>query len=80
MNIADIDDDGDPLGSDCEVKDDEFDDYEITKPNRKGSHHSEYKCVASNTVVETEYLNGVLWEKDIDIPPPEDKSCLGESQ
>jgi len=66
----DIGDDGDPLGSDCEVEDDKFDDGEITRPNRKGSHHSEYKRIASNTVCETEDLNGFLWEKDIDIPPP----------
>eukprot|EP00957_Ditylum_brightwellii_P052718 3996368-Ditylum_brightwellii.AAC.1 len=46
----DIDDDGDPLVSNCEVEDDEFDDYEITRPNRKGSHHSEYKRIASNNV------------------------------
>eukprot|EP00957_Ditylum_brightwellii_P184084 14022227-Ditylum_brightwellii.AAC.1 len=73
-------DDGDPLGSDCEVEDDKFDDGEIIRPNKKGSHHSEYKCITSNNVGETEDLNGFLWEKDIDIPPPEDKSCLGESQ
>eukprot|EP00957_Ditylum_brightwellii_P044251 3357552-Ditylum_brightwellii.AAC.1 len=46
----------------------------------KVSHHSEYKHIASNTVGATEDLIGVLWEKDIDIPPPEDKSCLGKSQ
>eukprot|EP00957_Ditylum_brightwellii_P162927 12406355-Ditylum_brightwellii.AAC.1 len=80
MNMTDIGDDSDPLASDCEVEDGEFDDGEITRPKRKGSHHSEYKCIGSNTVGETEDLNGVLWEKNIDIPPPEKKSCLGESQ
>eukprot|EP00957_Ditylum_brightwellii_P019382 1462090-Ditylum_brightwellii.AAC.1 len=72
----DIGDDGDPLGSDCEVEDDKFDDGDITRPKRKGSHHSEYKRIASNTAGETEDLDDFLWEKDIDIPPPEEKSCL----
>eukprot|EP00957_Ditylum_brightwellii_P128968 9838409-Ditylum_brightwellii.AAC.1 len=76
----DISDDCDPLGSDCEVEHDKCDDGEIARTKRKGNHHSEYKHTASITVGETDDINGVLWEKDIDIPLPEEKSCLGESQ
>eukprot|EP00957_Ditylum_brightwellii_P127047 9685403-Ditylum_brightwellii.AAC.1 len=72
----DIGNDGDPLGSDCEVEDNKFDDGESARTKRKGSHHSEYKHIASNTVGEAEDINDGLWEKDIDIPPPEEKSCL----
>eukprot|EP00957_Ditylum_brightwellii_P202122 15328700-Ditylum_brightwellii.AAC.1 len=35
----DIGDDDDPLDSDCEVEDDEFDDGENIRPKRKGSHN-----------------------------------------
>eukprot|EP00957_Ditylum_brightwellii_P015505 1167667-Ditylum_brightwellii.AAC.1 len=36
----DIGDDGDPLGSDCEVEHDKFDDGENARTKRKGSHCS----------------------------------------
>ena len=37
------------------------------------------QCIVSDNACNTEMINGILWEKDIDLPAPEKKSSLGSS-
>ena len=79
FNKSELFHDGDPLESDVEMDDDECCNVGHESKKVRTNNLPMYQRIVSDNTCNTKMTNGILWEKDVDLPAPEKKSSLGSS-